>query len=101
MPDETTGLDRPKMRAGMPLAERQQLRAWLLEQALEQARRQAAEVHLSVRCRSHLPQRSPTLSYDQQRHEHTLCQGESAGNGCLCPWHDAEIEPVPDQPSDS
>lgn len=97
MPDEITGQDRPKMRAGMPLAERQQLRAWALESALERARLQAAEVFLSVRCRSHLPQRSPTMSYDQRRHEHTLCLAESAGSGCLCTWHDTEgVNAIPE-----
>ena len=89
----------PKMRAGLPLADRQRLRAAILEERLARARRDAAETCLSVRCLMHLPHRSPTLSYDQQRLEHTRCQGESAGGGCLCPWHDAEIEPIPETPS--
>lgn len=90
--------DRPKMRAGMTVGERQRLRAWILDSAMDQARKQAAEVHLSIRCRSHLPQRSPLMSEDERRLEHTLCKGESVGDGCLCPWHDPEPEPMPETP---
>jgi hypothetical protein len=90
MPDQTTERDLPKMRAGMPLAERQALRAAILDGYLDQARRAAAMVHLSVRCRSHLPDRSPTMSMAQRRAEHVRCLAESAGGGCLCEWHDDE-----------
>jgi hypothetical protein len=100
MPDETTGQDRPRMRPGMPLAERQQLRSMILDKALDLARQQAADAHLSTRCRGHLEFRATTMSYDQRRAEHVKCQGESMGTGCLCVWHDAEIEPVPDVPTD-
>jgi hypothetical protein len=91
---EPSTSERPKMRQGMPLEERQRLRAWILESALDQARRQAAEVYLSMRCRSHLLQNSPGMSYDQRRLEHTKCKGESMGDGCLCEWHDPDEEPT-------
>lgn len=98
MSEPSGGLDRPQMRQGMPLEERRQLRAWILESALDQARKQAAEVHLSMRCRSHLPQRSPKMSDDERAMEHTLCKGESVGDGCLCEWHDPpEAVPEPQQ----
>jgi hypothetical protein len=76
----------------MPLAERQALRALILEGKLEEARQEASEVHLSLRCLLHQPHRSPKLSYDQRRLEHVKCQAESAGDGCLCILHDDEIE---------
>ena len=88
----------PRMRAGLPLADRQRLRAAILEDKLERARKEAAETCLSARCLGHLAHRAPTLSYDQRRAEHVKCRGESAGGGCLCEWHDAEIEPVPETP---
>jgi len=78
------------MRPGMPLAERRELRAYLLGQAISRATREAAEQHLSLRCLMHQEWRSPKLSYDQRRAEHVRCQGESAGDGCLCEWHDSE-----------
>jgi hypothetical protein len=77
------------MRAGMPLADRQALRARILDEALERARREAAQAHLTGRCLMHV--QSTTMSYDQRRLEHVKCQGESAGDGCLCEWHDDEI----------
>lgn len=83
---------RPKMRAGMTLGERQRLRAWILDSALDQARRQAAEVHLSIRCRSHLEQRSPSMNAAERMAEHALCKTESMGDGCLCPMHDPDDE---------
>jgi hypothetical protein len=87
------------MRAGMPLAERQQLRGAILEQELTAARQRAAEAHLSVRCLMHLPHRTPRLSYDQRRAEHVKCNGESIGDGCLCEWHDAEgANAIPERP---
>lgn len=96
MPDKTT----PRMSAGMPLADRQELRAEILETALKRAREQAAEAYLSTRCRGHLEHRDARLSYDQRRAEHVKCLGESMGTGCLCTWHDAELEPIPDTPSE-
>ena len=89
--------DRPKMRAGMSLGERRELRAWILGNALDQARRQAAEVYLSIRCRSHLPQRTPGMNDAERMAEHALCKAESMGDGCLCILHDPdELEqPVP------
>lgn len=100
MPDQTTtGQGRPQLRAGMPLSERQELRAWALEQAMARAREQAASAFLSTRCRGHLEYRAPTLSYDQRRAEHVKCLGESAGSGCLCEWHDTEgPNAIPEKP---
>jgi hypothetical protein len=100
MPDEMTETEVPRMRAGMPLAERQRLRAEILERYLELARRMAAEMHLTSRCLTHLEYRAKNLSHEQRRAEHVKCQGESAGDGCLCEWHDAELEPIPDTPAD-
>ena len=81
---------RPKMRAHMPLAEREALRAAILEDVLAEARREASEIHLTVRCLLHQPHRAPGLSEAQRRAQHVQCNGESAGNGCLCTWHDGE-----------
>ncbi len=90
---ESSGSERPKMRQGMTLEERRGLRAWILDSALDQARRQAAEVHLSMRCRSHLEQRSPNMNAAERLAEHALCKGESMGDGCLCVLHDPDEEP--------
>jgi hypothetical protein len=81
---------RPKMRARMSLTDRQALRALILADRQEEARRDAAEMYLTARCLMHLPHRSPGLSEEQRRAEHVRCNGESAGDGCLCPWHDSE-----------
>jgi hypothetical protein len=83
MPDNTL-----RLQAGMPLAERQAIREQILARLLDQARIQAAETGLSARCLGHLPHRAPRLSEGQRRLEHDLCQGESAGDGCLCELHD-------------
>jgi hypothetical protein len=89
MTDQQT--EQIKMRPGMPLADRQALRASILEARLTEARQEAAELYVSLRCLMHLEHRAPKLSYDQRRAEHVKCQGESAGDGCLCEWHDDEI----------
>lgn len=95
MPEQTA----PRMSAGMPLAARQALRADLLENALKRAREQASEAYLSTRCRSHLPHRAGSMSYDQRRAAHTACLGENAGSGCLCEWHDTEgVNAIPEAP---
>jgi hypothetical protein len=83
------------MRQGMPLEERRRLRAWILDRALDQARRQAAEVHLSMRCRSHLPQNNPGQTAAERMAEHVMCKGESMGDGCLCELHDPDEDAEP------
>ncbi len=65
------------MRAGMTLAERQELRQHYLDKALAAARVEAARVYRSIRCQ-----------FAQQPSDHDSCRGESSANGCLCPCHD-------------
>lgn len=70
------------MRAGMTLAERNELRTQLTEQAVEEARKNALRPYLSSAC-----------AFEQSQAEHDRCLGETAGNGCLCPGHDPGPEP--------
>ena len=78
------------LRAGMTGDERRALRARILDEYLERARRDAAGVHLSIRCLAHQPGRSPGMSGPQRRAEHVKCLAESMGDGCLGEWHDDE-----------
>ena len=79
------------MRAGLPAEERRALRARILENALAQARIQASEVHLTLRCLGHLEHRAPRMNNAERMAEHALCKGESLGDGCLCPLHDPDV----------
>lgn len=72
-----------RMRPGMSLAEREELRARLLDREIQEARVRASTIFVIGRCyRAQVPA------------DHAACRAELA-SGCLCPCHDPR--PVGDQ----
>jgi hypothetical protein len=73
-----------RLRQGLPVLERDKMRAEIARKQLQLAQHRAAEYGLSITCREALE-----AAGDLARKLHGKCRGEDpGGTGCLCGCHD-------------